>query len=353
MDTENPVEQHNYGVRLAREHRYNEAADCFYRATEAGLISSHKALYATLIASSRIPEAWRVARVYLSLAPHDYDFTNNYFGEIFKHGLTSRPAYRQVPVGDRPFVSFVICSHRDARFAAIHQEIERAAMAYPHEIIRIADARCMGEGYQRGFNQSRGEIVVLCHDDIEFVIPDFMARLIETMTDADMVGVAGSQQMTGPAMLFDGHPHIAGRIIQPHVDNPDGSQAGNELCVFSLTTLRSPAQVLDGVFIAARRTLLSSLGFDTAIPDFHYYDVDISYRASLSGARVVLASDLTLFHHSKGNFDDKCSLSKEYFTKKFPSLNSEPGNARHYYVRAFFDNAMILPLAQAFNDAME
>lgn len=352
MDAINPVEQHNYGVRLAREHRYNEAADCFCQATEAGLIASYKALYASLIASSRIPEAWIAARTYLSLVPHDYDFANNYFGEIFKHGLTFQPAYKQVPVGDRPYFSFVICSHRDAQFAAIHREIERAAIAYPHEIIRIADARCMGEGYQRGFNQSRGEIVVLCHDDIGFVIPDFMARLIEVMADADMVGIAGSRQMTGPAMLFDGHPHIAGRFIQPHTKNVDGKQASNELCVFSLTTLRSPAQVLDGVFIAARRTLLSSLGFDTAIPYFHYYDVDLSYRAYLSGARVILASDLTLFHNSKGNYDDKWSLSKKFFTQKFPNLNSEPGNAQHYYVRAFFDNAMILPLAQAFNDAM-
>jgi len=304
MDAVNPVEQHNYGVRLAREHRYNEATDCFYRAAEAGLIVSYKALHASLVACSRVPEAWRAARAYLSLVPHDYDFANNFFGEIFRHGLTSQPAYKQVPVGDRPFVSFVICSHRDVQFAAIHKEIERAAMAYPHEIIRIADAKCMGEGYQRGFNQSRGEIVVLCHDDIEFVIPDFMARLIEVMEDTDMVGIAGSRQMTGPAMLFDGHPHIVGRIIQPHAENANGSQAGNELCVFSLTALRSSAQVLDGVFIA-----------------------------------------------SKGSFDDKWPLSKECFTKKFSNLNGEPGSARHYYFRTFFDNKLTSSLAQAFNNA--
>lgn len=347
------MEQHNLGVRLAREHRYNEAIDCLCRATEAGQLASYKALYATLIACSRISEAWQAARTYLSFAPHDYNFANQHFREIFKYGLISRPAYKRVPVGDRPFVSFVICSHRDTRFSAVRQEIEHAAMEYPYEIIRIADAKCMSEGYQRGFNQSQGEIVVLCHDDIKFVIPDFMARLIEVMADADMVGVAGSQQMTGPGVLFDGHPYIIGRVVQPHTEVAgERRTAGYGLRIASLTTLRSSAQVLDGVFIAARRTLLSALQFDTGIPGFHYYDVDLSYRAHLSGARVVVASDLTLFHNSMGNYDESWFQAKEYFTKKFPMLIGTQRSATHYYAMAFPDKQTIHPLAQAFNDAL-
>ena len=353
MEAINPVELHNRGVRLAREHRYSEAVDCLCRATEAGQVASYTALYATFIACSRISEAWQAARTYLSFAPHDYNFANQHFREIFKYGLTLRPAYKQVSVGDRPFVSFVICSHRDARFSAVRQEIERAAMEYPHEIIRIADAKCMSEGYQRGFNQSQGEIVVLCHDDIEFVIPDFMARLIAVMAGADMVGVAGSQRMTGPGVLFDGHPYIIGRVVQPHTEVTGGGQAaGYGLRMASLTTLRSPAQVLDGVFIAARRALLSALRFDTAIPGFHYYDVDLSYRAHLSGARVVVASDLTLFHNSMGNYDLSWFQAKEYFTSKFPMLSSTQDSATHYYAKEFVDKQMIHPLAQAFNDAL-
>lgn len=352
LDAANPVEQHNIGVRLAREHRYGEAIDCFYRAAQAGLVPSYKALYATLVAGSRISEAWRAARAYLSSVPHDYDFADQFFGEIFRYALTSQPAYEQVPVTDRPFVSFVLCSHRDARFAAIHREIERMAIAYPHETIRISDARCMSEGYQRGFNLSRGEIVVLCHDDIEFVIPDFMARLIEAMANADMIGIAGSRQMTGPAILFDGHPHIIGRFIQPQETKRGDGQTGYELCAFSLTALRSSAQVLDGAFVAARRNLLRTLGFDTAIPHFHYYDVDLSYRAHFSGARVVVASDLTLLHNSRGNYDGNWLQSKEYFTRKFPTLSGTPGSRNHYYFRPFVEKASILALSQAFNDAM-
>ena len=194
--------------------------------------------------------------------------------------------------------------------------------------------------------------MVLCHDDIEFAIPDFMARLIDVMTNADMAGIAGSRQMTGPAILFDGHPHIIGRFIQPHAKDASDGQGGYELCAFSLTALRSSAQVLDGVFIAARRNLLRELRFDTAIPHFHYYDVDLSYRAHLSGARVVVASDLTLFHGSRGNYDGHWLQAREYWAKKFPMLNGTPGNAHHYYFRPFFDMKFVLALAQAFNDAM-
>ena len=111
-------------------------------------------------------------------------------------------------------------------------------------------------------------------------------------------------------------------------------------------------RLLDGVFIAARRDLLSAIQFDTAIPGFHYYDVDLSYRAYLSGARVAVASDLTLFHKSKGSYDQNWFQSKEYFARKFPQLNGTPGNAHHYYKRPFFDRKMFLSLSQAFNEAM-
>ena len=87
MDAVDAVEQHNLGVRLAREQRYGEAIDCFYRAAQAGLVASHKALYATLFAGSRISEAWRAARAYLSSVPHDYAFANQFFGDIFIYDL--------------------------------------------------------------------------------------------------------------------------------------------------------------------------------------------------------------------------------------------------------------------------
>jgi len=41
----------------------------------------------------------------------------------------------------------------------------------PYEIVAVRDARSLAEGYNRGVARSSGDIVILSHDDIEFLDP--------------------------------------------------------------------------------------------------------------------------------------------------------------------------------------
>jgi hypothetical protein len=345
-----PIELHNQGVLLAREGRYEKAVERFSAAANAGVRASYKALFSTLINAHRFAEAWQTGRQYLLLADDDYAFATHFCKEVAHYAERARPTYRPVPVTSTPFLSFVICSRDDERFAAVYEEICRAAGAYPHEIVRVPDAVSMADGYRRGLAHSKGNIVILCHDDIRFAIPDFIPRLLTAMENADMVGLVGSQRMTGPAMIFDGHPYIVGRIINPLREDAAGDKY--KWGIGSMTVLRCKAQVLDGAFIAARRPLLEGLGFDASIPHFHYYDIDLSYRAHLVGARVVAATDLTLVHASTGTFDHNWVAAKEAFERKFPALWGTPGKANHWYQVHFSDPSLFVHLSQAFNDAL-
>ena len=141
-------------------------------------------------------------------------------------------------------------------------------------------------GYARGFARSRGDIVVFSHDDIRFAVEDFSARLADAMATADVVGVAGTTRVSGPALLWSGHPYLFGTITHKAPTDPN-----YEFAVISLAGPRiTGAQGLDGVFIAARRTLIERVGFDTAgIHGFHFYDIDFRYRAYTAGARLTMA----------------------------------------------------------------
>jgi len=55
-------------------------------------------------------------------------------------------------------LSVIVCSIDPEKQQAIRAEYERAA-GEPHEFILINDARSLAEGYNRGFAQSRGEII--------------------------------------------------------------------------------------------------------------------------------------------------------------------------------------------------
>ena len=91
----------------------------------------------------------------------------------------------------------------------------RLAGEEPHEVVRVADARSLAEGYGRGIAQSRGDVLVLSHDDVEVISDDLPGRLRRHLGAFDLVGVAGTTRLAGPSWLSAGPPYIYGQIVHP------------------------------------------------------------------------------------------------------------------------------------------
>ena len=91
-------------------------------------------------------------------------------------------------------VSVVICSIEAGKFARVTANYSRLLAQQPFEIIGVHDARSLAEGYSRGIARSRGEILVLSHDDIRILTPDFAARLSTHLATYDLIGSAGRQK---------------------------------------------------------------------------------------------------------------------------------------------------------------
>jgi len=194
-----------------------------------------------------------------------------------------------------------MCSRDDGRYAAAHARYTDAFAGVAHEIVRVADARSMSEGYNRGLAQVRGEIVLMSHDDLELLAPrDFARRLIGHMRRFDLLGVAGTSRVVGPAWIHAVPPHLYGQLVHPDKDP----------AVFLVSIYSTPTrgvggmQAIDGVLMCARRRLLDKLRFDERFDRFHLYDVDFSYAAHLAGFSVGVACDLDVFHNSFGRYDN-------------------------------------------------
>ena len=328
---------HNDAVALARAGRSLEACDKLRDAIRvAGVASVDPRTLKALWQIARAAGDWAVALAAGIRAanrdPLDFSFIDKLVASLHECPLSALdvnavyPA-RELPTG-LPTLSVIIVSRDDRRYAAVDAQYEQAFAAWPHERIRVADAISMYDGYARGFAQSSGELVVFSHDDLRFAIPDFAARLAETMAETDVAGVAGTTKVSGPALLWSGHPHLHGSVT--HKAPADAAYES------ALTSMRGPrirnAHGLDGVFIAARRGWIERVGFDSErIPAFHLYDLDFSYRAHLAGARLTIACDLALIHQSRGNFDAGWKAAQAAFARKFPELNSAPGQHRHWY----------------------
>jgi hypothetical protein len=328
---------HNEGIGLARAGDFPGAAARFARAVElagADRVDPRtlKALWQAAIAASD----WKTGIVAAIRAaardPADSAFIHDAVQSLARcplPALTGSAGYQWRPVPTTlPTLSVILVSRDDARFAAVDAQYARAFAGWPHERIRIRDARSMYDGYARGFARSTGDIIVFSHDDIRFAIPDFAARLADAMDDADIVGVAGTTRVCGPALPWAGHPDLFGTITQHGEAEP-----GFEFCAASLSGPRiAGAQGLDGVFIAGRRTWVERVGFDPQrFTGFHFYDLDFSYRAHLAGARVAIAADLGLIHRSRGVFDEQWLAAQQAFARKFSFAAAPPGAARHWY----------------------
>lgn len=239
------------------------------------------------------------------------------------HNVLSPPLPRPAAI---PAISVIVCSiHRD-RFERVTAAYQRALAGARYELIGVHDARSLCEGFNRGIAASRGELLILSHDDVDILAPDFLARLVDALRNFEVVGVAGATRLTGPAWGWAGHPHVHGWIAH----RPGGVGAWRPAFWSPWPRVRD-AVALDGVFFAGFRRVFDAVRFDEAVFDgFHCYDVDFSWRASRSGVRIGICGDLGLVHESVGAFDAKWRAYADRFIAKFPECN-EPLRPGHRY----------------------
>jgi GT2 family glycosyltransferase len=201
-------------------------------------------------------------------------------------------------------ISVIICSIDPAKFARIGQHYQQLFGSEPYELIGIHDARSLSEGYNRGITRARGEIVIFCHDDLEFLSPqDWLARLKSHLARFDLLGFAGTTRLAYPMWNHSGPPYIFGQVA--HVaGTTDWPQP------YRLELYGAPAaaiygiQAMDGLFLAMRREVLNRVAFDEkTFNGFHCYDLDFTFSAYLAGFKLAVACDMPLLHDSSGDFN--------------------------------------------------
>jgi hypothetical protein len=218
-------------------------------------------------------------------------------------------------------ISLIICSIDPARFAKV-QAMYRAAFGdEPWEMIDIHDAKSLAEGYNRGVAKCKGDMLVFSHDDIEILSPEFPKRLKSHLGRFELIGVAGTSRLSNARWMSAGPPLIFGQVCH---FQPDG-RIGVDMYGAPKPVIGG-IQALDGVFLAARRSLLDKVSFDAVTFDkFHLYDLDFSFAAYRAGFQLAVAADINILHHSAGSFDHVwMEYAKRFEAKWRAHLNPGP-----------------------------
>ncbi|HXE55267.1 MAG TPA: glycosyltransferase [Tepidisphaeraceae bacterium] len=210
-------------------------------------------------------------------------------------------------------ISIIICSITPEKFSRVSENYRRLLGDEPHEIIGIHDAKSLAEGYNRGVAQSKGDLLIFSHDDIEILAPDFRERLLGHMKECDVLGVAGTTRLVGGRWPAAGPPFLYGQIAQL---NPYDNKT--DILVFGTPARRIVGmKALDGVFLCTYRKVVEAIPFDQDnFSGFHLYDIDFTFRAHLAGLRVAVCCDLHILHESYGNLNREWSRYEQLFTLK-------------------------------------
>ena len=175
--------------------------------------------------------------------------------------------------------------------------------------IAYANQRGLPEIYNERIQATEGhDILLFLHDDLW--LDDFFVvqRVLDGLCAFDVIGVAGNRRRVPrqPAWLFNGrnaqgrfvwdHPYLSGGI--GHGKSPFGP-----VSVFG--PVPAPCELLDGVFLATRRSTVASAGvlFDPRF-DFHFYDLDFCRSARAAGFRLG-TWPVAMTHQSGGAFGNE------------------------------------------------
>ena len=207
-------------------------------------------------------------------------------------------------------LSIIVSSYNSAMFEALQKNIEET-IGIKYEIIKIHNPGLMGicTAYNKGASLANYENLLFVHEDVIFKSINWGKILIEKYFTLEKVGVLG---LAGAKKKFHlpygwGYPNDNEKFV--FVSHPNDSIINYNY--------QSPIKikVIDGVFLALKKDVWAEIKFDENIEGFHFYDIDISLRASEQYNNYIIP-DIALFHHSHGNYNNNWMKSAIQLNKK-------------------------------------
>ena len=220
-------------------------------------------------------------------------------------------------------IDFITLSRDDSKIRTLTNSIAAWLQGSSHEwtLIRLDGARYdIFSGYNAGASQGQGEILAFVHDDVRFLGNRLtLEKPLELFRAADtgFLGIAGTRLLLEHACWWASNPQTEGRGMVCH---PAEGEFGIQWDIWPMQQvgLFGRVAVLDGVFLMCQRETFNRLGgFDAqTYRGFHFYDVDITFRALQLGL-VNYAVPIPVFHNHIGMPSHEWQENQQIFLRKF------------------------------------
>ena len=175
--------------------------------------------------------------------------------------------------------------------------------------------KSLSEVYNEIIQESKTDIVVLCHDDIYFDTTSWYYKLkshFET-SDYGILGVAGTTHMSETGKWWETNRRKNMIGIVNH--ESDGKKWTSKYSEEFNKSIRQTV-IVDGLFIALSKSKIKH-NFDEEFKGFHFYDIAFCFRNHLENVKVGVITNIRITHKSIGQTNEQWEQNRELFVEKY------------------------------------
>ncbi|EON79216.1 hypothetical protein ADIS_0325 [Lunatimonas lonarensis] len=205
-------------------------------------------------------------------------------------------------------LSIIICSAKPDLLCQVSENIAKT-VGIPYEIVAVDnrfEPKGICEVYNRAAAKSKYDYLCFVHEDVKFATPNWGGKLMEALRrpEIGLVGIAGAAHK--PKIMSGwGAEGLRERFVKINLVQHFKRDQRDPIHQYFNSEGESLAQVVvvDGVFLAARKSVILEIPFDEQVlRGFHGYDIDISLAIG-EKYQVAVILDIRLEHFSEGSLD--------------------------------------------------
>jgi glycosyltransferase involved in cell wall biosynthesis len=176
--------------------------------------------------------------------------------------------------------------------------------------------KSLSQVYNEILDESKTDIVVLCHDDIYFDTNSWYYKLKTHFesTEYGILGVAGTTEMPSSGQWWEVRRKMIGIVNHESGGKKWTSKYSEDLGKSIRETV-----VVDGVFIALSKSRIKH-NFDEEFKGFHFYDIGFCFKNQIEGVKVGVISNIRITHKSIGQTNEQWEENKNLFAKKYSEI---------------------------------
>jgi glycosyltransferase involved in cell wall biosynthesis len=173
--------------------------------------------------------------------------------------------------------------------------------------------KSLSKVYNEILDESKTDIVVLCHDDIYFDTNSWYYKLKTHFESSEygILGVAGTTEMPASGQWWETRRKMVGIV-----NHESGGKKWTSKYSEDLGKLIRETVIVDGLFIALSKSRIKH-NFDEEFKGFHFYDIGFCFKNQIEGVKVGVISNIRITHKSIGQTNEQWEENKNLFAQKY------------------------------------